>query len=213
MTEPTRAAKVIAFIEEFLTVPEGAHVGRPVRLRDWQRDIIREIYGSPTRRAIISLARKNGKTSLASMLVLVHLVGPEARRNAHIFSAAQSRDQASIVFALAAKMVRMSPELVDIVTVRDSAKELVCAVTGVRYKALSAEATTAYGLSPVFVVHDELGQVRADAARPRHRAATAADGRAPGPRLRAARTASSRSRQRPAPTRAPCHPLRRAQSG
>lgn len=156
----SRSEAVIAFIEQYLTVPEGAHVGRPVVMRDWQRGIIREIYGSPTRRAIVSLARKNGKTALAAMLVLVHLVGPEAKRNGHIFSAAQSRDQAAIVFALAAKMVRMSPELVDIVTVRDSAKELVCAVTGVKYKALSAEATTAYGLSPVFVVHDELGQVR-----------------------------------------------------
>ena len=156
----TRSEKVIAFCEQYLTVPEGAHVGRPVRLREWQREIIREIYDSPTRRAIVSLGRKNGKTALTAMLTLVHLVGPEARRNSHVFSAAQSRDQAAIVFGLAAKMVRMSPELIDIVTVRDSAKELVCAVTGVKYKALSAEATTAYGLSPVFVVHDELGQVQ-----------------------------------------------------
>lgn len=156
----SRSAAVIAFIETYLVVPEGAHVGRPVRLRDWQRKIIREIYDTPTRRAIISLPRKNGKTALAAMLVLVHLVGPEARRNGHIFSAAQSRDQAALVFGLAAKMVRMSTKLNEIVTVRDSGKELVCAVTGARYKALSAETTTAYGLSPVFVIHDELGQVR-----------------------------------------------------
>ena len=135
-------------------------MGQPVKLRPWQKEIIREIYGTPTRRAIVSLARKNGKTAVASMLVLVHLVGPEAAPNGHIFSAAQSRDQAAIVFGLAAKMVRMSPKLNEIVTVRDSAKELLCSVTGVRYKALSAEATTAYGLSPIFVVHDELGQVR-----------------------------------------------------
>jgi phage terminase large subunit-like protein len=31
---------------------------------------------------------------------------------------------------------------------------------GTLYRALSAEASTAYGLSPVFVVHDELGQVK-----------------------------------------------------
>ena len=160
MTDLTRSEAVIAFIEKFLTVPEGAHVGQPVRLRGWQKEIIREIYGSPTRRAIVSLARKNGKTALASMLVLVHLAGPEAKQNGHIFSAAQSRDQAAIVFGLAAKMARMSPELHEIITVRDSAKELLCSVSGVKFKALSAEATTAYGLSPIFVVHDELGQVR-----------------------------------------------------
>ena len=156
----TRSEAVVAFVETYLVVPEGAHVGRPVVLREWQRKDIRAIYDSPTRRAILSFGRKNGKTALAAMLVLTHLVGPEARRNATIFSAAQSRDQAAIVFSLASKMVRMSTKLNEIVTVRDSTKELVCSVTGVRYKALSAEASTAYGLSPVFVVHDELGQVR-----------------------------------------------------
>lgn len=165
MAEPvvgqlSRADAIIAFCEEYLCVPEGAHVGRPMRLREWQKDAIREIYGSPTRLAILSFARKNGKTALTAMLVLAHLVGPEARRNAQIYSAAQSRDQASIVFSLAAKMVRMCAELNDLVTVRDSAKELYCHLTGVRYKALSADATTAYGLSPALVIHDELGQVR-----------------------------------------------------
>jgi phage terminase large subunit-like protein len=158
----TGSQAVIAFIEQYLVVPEGSHVGRPIRLRDWQKDILQEIYDTPTRHIIISMGRKNGKTAFAAMLVLVHLIGPEARRNGQIYSAAQSRDQASIVFGLAAKMVRMSDFLVGQVTVRDSAKELFCPLTGVRYKALSADATTAYGYSPVLVIHDELGQVRGE---------------------------------------------------
>src|SRR5690606_23770718 len=93
-------------------------------------------------------------------LLLLHLCGPEARANSQLFSAAQSRDQASILFALAAKTVRMSPELNSVVTVRDTAKQLFCEELGTLYRALSAEASTAYGLSPVFIVHDELGQVR-----------------------------------------------------
>ena len=160
----TRAQAVIAFIERYLRVPEGGHVGRPVRLRPWQRQIIETIYGTPTRQAIISLGRKNGKTSFTAMIVLAHLVGPEARRNAQIYSAAQSRDQAGIVFSLAAKMVRMNPELngPNMVVIRESEKSLFSPLTGVRYKALSADATTAYGFSPVLVIHDELGQVRGE---------------------------------------------------
>lgn len=156
------AELVIEFCETELLTPEGSHVGRPIRLREWQRDIIREIYGSPTRQAIVSMGRKNGKTALISMIVLAHLIGPEARRNGQIFSSAQSRDQASIVFSLAAKMVRMSPRLSNKnwVVVRDSVKELFSPLTGMRYKALASDATRAYGLSPVLVVHDELGQVR-----------------------------------------------------
>src|SRR5579864_3077641 len=160
----SRADAVIAFIEKYLRVPEGAHVGRPVRLRDWQKRDIRLIYGSPTRQAIISLARKNGKTALTAMLVLAHLVGPEARRNAQIYSAAQSRDQAGIVYSLAAKMVRMNPELNDpnVCVIRETEKALYSPLTGARYKALSADATHAYGFSPTLVIHDELGQVRGE---------------------------------------------------
>jgi phage terminase large subunit-like protein len=137
-------------------------MGRPVVLRDWQRAEILRIYDNPagTRRAIVSFGRKNGKTSFAAMLLLAHLCGPQARANSQLYSAAQSRDQAAIIFALAAKMVRLSPDLNSVVTIGDTAKRLSCPELGTVYRALSAEAKTAYGLSPVFIVHDELGQVR-----------------------------------------------------
>lgn len=141
-------------------VPEGRLVGQPVKLRPWQKKIIRELYDTPTRRAIISFGRKNGKTGLAAFLLLLHLCGPEARPNSQLYSAAQSRDQAAILFQLAAKIVRMNPDLSAFVGVRDTAKQLYCAELGTLYRALSADASTAYGLSPVFIVHDELGQVR-----------------------------------------------------
>jgi phage terminase large subunit-like protein len=54
----------------------------------------------------------------------------------------------------------MSPDLSSVVIIRDTIKELFCPELGTLYKALSAEASTAYGLSPVFIVHDELGQVK-----------------------------------------------------
>lgn len=129
-------------------------------MRSWQRDILHGIYDTPTRRAIVSFGRKNAKTSLAAMLLLLHLVGPEAIANSQLNSAAQSREQAAILFALAAKMVRMNPDLSQFVTIRDTAKQLFCPELGTLYKALSADASTAYGLSPIFTVHDELGQVR-----------------------------------------------------
>src|SRR5262249_35427297 len=82
------------------------------------------------------------------------------RPNSQLYSAAQSREQAGIIFDLAAKIVRMSPTLSRAVTVRDTAKQLVVPEIGTKYKALSAEVSTSFGLSPVLIVHDELGQVR-----------------------------------------------------
>jgi phage terminase large subunit-like protein len=158
------AADVIAFIEAVCFVPEGKHVGEKLKLYGWQKREIERIYDNPvgTRRAILSFGRKNGKTTFAACLLLAHLCGPPAknRPNSQLFSAAQSRDQAAIIFALAAKMVRMNPALSQAVTIQETAKSLTCPELGTRYRALSADATTAYGLSPTLVIHDELGQVR-----------------------------------------------------
>jgi phage terminase large subunit-like protein len=153
---------VIKFIERYLYVPEGPHVGKPLKLFDWQKRELERIYDNPhgTRRAIISTPRKNAKSSLTACLLTAHLCGPPARLNSQLYSAAQSRDQAGLIFNYATKMIRMSPVLSRAVTIRESAKELVCPALGTRYKALSAEASTAMGLNPVFVIFDELGQVR-----------------------------------------------------
>lgn len=156
----TRSERNIRWIEHNCLVPEGRLVGQHIKLSPAQKKWIRLIYDSPTRRLIISMGRKNGKTAFAACLLLLHLVGPEARRNSQLFSAAQSRDQAALLFSLAAKMVRLSADLSAYVTIRDTAKQLLCSELGTLYRALSADASTAYGLSPVFVVHDELGQVR-----------------------------------------------------
>jgi hypothetical protein len=54
----------------------------------------------------------------------------------------------------------MSPVLSATIVCKDGVKQLVCPAHGTVYRALSAEASTAYGLSPVLAIHDELGQVR-----------------------------------------------------
>jgi phage terminase large subunit-like protein len=160
----TRGERAIKWIEERCVVPEGQLQGQPVKLRPWQKAELLRIYDNPavTRRAILSFGRKNGKTALAAFLLLLHLCGPEGfeQPNSQLFSAAQSRDQAGLLFDLAAKIVRGSEELHSVVVIHQAVKELICPELGTVYRALSAEATTAFGLSPVFVVHDELGQVR-----------------------------------------------------
>lgn len=155
-----RGDRNIQWIERYCYVPEGKYVGKPIRLIDEHVKIIRDLYDSPTRTLIHSVGRKNAKTTLAGCILLLHLAGPEAKRNSQLYSSAQSREQAAILFALAAKIVRMSPDLNQFVIVRDTAKQLLVPELGTLYRALSAEASTSYGLSPALVIHDELGQVR-----------------------------------------------------
>ena len=158
----SRAERNIAWCERYLRIPDGRYVGQPLKMAPFMRDDFRAIYDNPhgTRRAIITRGRKNAKTTESAMILLLHLCGPEARPNSQLFSAAQSRDQAGVLFSLASKMVRLSPDLNSVVVVRDTAKQLLCTELGTLYRALSAEASTAFGLSPALTIHDELGQVR-----------------------------------------------------
>ncbi|MAO13714.1 terminase large subunit [Marinobacter sp.] len=158
----TRGEKVIRFIQRYCVTPEGAGVGKPLELAQFQIDFIKAIYDNPagTRRAILSIARKNGKTGIIAALLLAHLVGPEAKQNAQLVSGAMSRDQAALVFNLAAKMVQLSPELSGLVRVMPSGKRLVGLPLNTEYRALAADGKTAHGLSPVLAILDEIGQVR-----------------------------------------------------
>src|SRR5882757_6140322 len=156
----TRGQRNVAWIEQHCRLPEGKFVGQPVVLRPWQRKIVRGIYDTPTRLAIVSFGRKNAKTALAAFLLLVHLCGPVAVANSQLNSDAQSVEQAGVLFRLASKVVRLSETLNRFITIRDAIKQLYCPELGTLYKALSSDAPTAMGLSPVFAVHDELGQVR-----------------------------------------------------
>lgn len=158
----TRGQRICAFIERYCLIPEGKHVGKPMRLMKFQRRFILDIYDNPegSSRAYLSVARKNGKSALIAGIVLAHLVGPEARQNSQIISGARSRDQAALVFKLAEKMVRLSLELSKLVRIVPSQKMLMGLPMSVEYKAISAEAGTAHGLSPVLAILDEVGQVR-----------------------------------------------------
>ncbi len=158
----TRGERNIAWVETHLRIPEGRDVGKPFRLRPFQREIILGIYDNavPTRYAIISLAKKNAKTTLSGAILLLHLCGPESTQNSQLYSTGQSREQAAVIYALATKMVLASVELRGVVSCRESAKELVCPERGTLFKALAADAHTAHGKSPKLAIHDELGQVR-----------------------------------------------------
>jgi phage terminase large subunit-like protein len=158
----SRSARNIAWIERYLRVPEGIYVGKPLKVAPYMVEDFEAIYDNPagTSRAIITRGRKNAKTTESAMIVLLHTCGPEAKPNSQLFSAAQSKEQAAVLFALAAKMIRMSPALNDVCTIRDTNKHILCPELGTWYRALSADASTAYGLSPALTIHDELGQVK-----------------------------------------------------
>lgn len=158
----TRADRVLKFISKYCLTPEGQHVGKPFILAPFQIEYLKAIYNNPlgTRRAYLSIGRKNGKTSLCAAILLAHLVGPEAKMNSQIVSGARSREQAGVLHALASKMISLSPELSKICRIVPSGKRIIGLPMNVEYRALAAEGSTAMGLSPVLAILDEAGQVK-----------------------------------------------------
>ncbi len=147
-------------------MPSGRGMGKPFKLEPFQKLFIRAIYEPhlgprrAVRRAILSMARKNGKTALIAAIVLAHLVGPEAIVHGEIYSAANDRDQAAIVYKFARQMVELDPELMEMIELVPSTKTMIARRTGSVYRAISAEAGTKHGYLPSLVVYDELAQAK-----------------------------------------------------
>lgn len=157
----TRGQKVIRFIEKYCVVPEGSKVGKPVKLAPFQKKFILAVYDNPhgTDTAILSIARKNAKTGTIAFIVLAHLVGPEAVQNSRIISGARSREQAAEVYNLASKCAAISPKLQGKIRPVPSSKKLIGLSMNVEYQAISADAHTAHGKSPILAILDEVGQI------------------------------------------------------
>lgn len=161
-SDMTRGEKNCLFIERYCVVPEGDAVGKPVRLAPHQVEYFLAIYDNKeeTKIAVKSVARKNAKTAEAAFIVLIHLVGPEAVQNSRIISGAMSKEQAAEVYNYASKCVQMSPKLSEVCRLIPNLKKIIGLPMGVEYQAVSAEAATAHGKSPIVAILDEVGQIR-----------------------------------------------------
>jgi len=160
----SRSERVIRFVQS-LKVTAGDGAGKRFRLRPWQKDIIRKVYDPVdedgcrlVRTALLTMARKNGKSGLVAALALAHLCGPEAESRGQVFSAAVDRSQASILYREMKAMALASPELAARIIIRDFNKEITDVETGSVYVALSADAHNKHGFSTSFVAYDELAQ-------------------------------------------------------
>lgn len=158
---PTKQSDLVIGFIECLHIPEGQHVGKPFKLEPFQKRFIRDIYDnkSGTRHAYLSIGRKNGKSALAAALLLAHIVGPRAVLNSQIVSGARSREQASLVFNLAVKMIELTPALHDVTHIVHSSKRIMGLPMNVEFKAAAADGARIMGISPAFVLLDEVGQV------------------------------------------------------
>lgn len=167
MFDTDLAQRAIDWFPRYLTHTKGDWARSPFELLPWQKEIIGKMFGTVRqdpknlkrhlrqyRKVYVEIPKKNGKTELGAGIAL-YLLFADHEPGAEIYSAASDRDQAAIMFNVAADMVRQNPDLSSRCQIIDSTKRIVHNNGGV-YRVLSAEAHTKHGFNTHAVLFDEL---------------------------------------------------------
>lgn len=159
--DKSAADYAVMFIEN-LCHTKGTWAGKPFELIDWQEQIIRDLFGTlkpngyrQFNTAYIEIPKKQGKSELAAAVALLLTCG-DGEERAEVYGCAADRQQAAIVFDVAADMGRMCPALSKRVKILASQKRLIYTPTNSFYQVLSAEAYSKHGFNIHGVVFDEL---------------------------------------------------------
>lgn len=153
--------KVINFIEK-LEHFKGQFAGQNFKLENWQKWIIASIYGFKwmkndlrvIRTFILSIGRKNGKSSLIAAMALYHLIG-DREASAEVVACANSSAQASILFKMCSNYLKkLDKKGKYFKFYRDS---INFKTTDSTLKIVSSDASKLDGLNVSFAVEDETG--------------------------------------------------------
>ena len=113
-----KANRPIEWIEKFCVQTKGANAGKPVKLELFQKAIIQALFGfvekkDKTRlytKLVLFLGRKNGKSTLASLILLYVMIGEKGYRK-KCFSVATTAAQARESWETAKVISEISPVL------------------------------------------------------------------------------------------------------
>jgi len=157
----SRGEDIADFAEALCKITKDSiagHAGEDLVFRPWQRELTKQLFAVKAdgtfrhRIGLVGLPRKNGKSAWLSAVALESLV--LGAQGGEIYSCAAEKEQAKIVFNTAKEMVRLHPELSELLTVyKDTIHN---PKTGSVYRALSSDAFSKEGLNPTLVCFDEL---------------------------------------------------------
>ena len=155
----TAEERIITFFEEYVTHVKGELAGQFVKLEEWQKELLRNIFklredGTRQYRTVyIEIPRKNSKTTLLAGIAL-YLLLYDKEPGAEIYSAASDREQAGLMHEIAKGMVANNPMLARKCKVVHNS--IVKKGTLSFYKAISAESASKHGFNAHGILFDEL---------------------------------------------------------
>lgn len=163
-----RADHAVAYFRELLVHTKGDWARRPFILAPWEEaEVVRPLMGTVVwsvtwnryvrryRELYLSTARKNGKTELVAGLML-YLLSADGEEGAEVYGLALDKDQASLAFNAATRMVQLNPTLARRLFVAKSAGRIVDERTASFFAVIAGDALGALGTGPQAAYIDEL---------------------------------------------------------
>ena len=160
-----RAEKPVRFIEMFCKLPSG-RLGVKFELELFQKAITEMAFGfvdddgnRQFQQVMVVMGRKNGKSSWSAALELYMLIA-DGEGSPQIYNVANSKDQASLAYGAAWKMVKQSSELSKVVrkgtVVERDQDGLICDRTMGYATPLTSQTRNLDGLDVHFCLFDEM---------------------------------------------------------
>ncbi len=158
-----RANHILEFAENYCRHSKGKMGGKPVELELWEKAFLAAAFGfidiegnRKYREVVLIVAKKNGKSLLASIVGL-YLQTADGEPGPEIYAVASKKDQAKIIWQEARRMVRKSPAL------KKRLKTLVGEISSEdfnegTFKALASDTDTLDGLNVHGALMDEFHQ-------------------------------------------------------
>ena len=159
--DPIAGERIVRFMEQFIKASHGPDAGSPLQLMAWQRAHLRRLFGwkrrDGSRRyryAYIEVPKKNGKSTECSALV-IYLLEADGERAGEVYSAANDKNQASIIYRECERMIQASPDLAHL-RLTPTQKTITAEASGSVYQALSRDVPTKEGFNMSGLIVDEL---------------------------------------------------------
>ena len=140
---PKRANHFFEFCENYCRHSKGKLGGQLVRLELWEKAILGAVFGfvdinglRKYQRAVVIVAKKNGKSLLASCVGLYMQIA-DGEPGAEVYAVATKKDQAKIIWLEARRMVRKSKTLLK--KIKTLVAEMVSEFNDSVFKPLSSD--------------------------------------------------------------------------
>lgn len=151
--------KIIKFFS-YLKHWKGDMAGKPVELEPWEQFYLWDLFGwkrkdgsRKYRTSSLWVARKNGKTTLASGIGLYGLT-KDGEQGPQIYSVATKSEQANICFETAVEISKISPAMKS--RTKPYTYSLTCPNTAGSFKYMGADSKTMDGFDPYYCLADEV---------------------------------------------------------